>query len=116
MGIPIAYRPSFSVNHATHSLARLLRMWYGEMAVNSIAMKLADPSAPGAGLLRLGPLAAAALAAKRLVQGLATILRAHRWMRVSLIELAFHVALLALFMPAYFVGLCRQWWLNRHRI
>jgi hypothetical protein len=116
MGIPIAYRPSLRINHATHSLGEMLRMWYGEMAVNSVAMKVADPSAPGAGLLRLGPLAAAALAAKRLLQGVTTMYHARRWLQVSLPEWVFHSGLLALFMPAYFLGLSREWWLNRQRI
>lgn len=116
MGIPIAYRPSLSINHKTHSCREMLEMWYGEMAVNSISMKLADRSSPGAGLLRLGPVAAAALAVKRFLQGMATMYRARHWLHISLLELALHFGLLALFMPAYFVGLCRQLWLNRHHI
>ncbi len=116
MGISIAYRPSLSIDHRTHSLGQMTAMWYGEMAVNSIAIKLADPSSPGAGLLRLGPIAAAALAAKRLLQGVGSMYRARRWLHIPLLELGFHTCLLSLLMPAYFLGLCRQLFLNRGRI
>jgi len=113
MGIPIAYRPALRIQHDTHSLAEMFGMWYGEMAVNSLAMKRADPTAPGAGLLRLGPIAAAGLAAKRWLQGLACMSRARRWLGVSLPELGLHAGLLALMMPAYFSGLCREWFRTR---
>jgi glycosyltransferase involved in cell wall biosynthesis len=113
MGIPIAYRPSPSIDHSTHSLSEMLAMWYGEMAVNSVAMKRADPTAPGAGLLRLGPIAAAALSAKRWLQGVLSMSRARRWLNISLLELGLHVGLLTLMMPAYFAGLCRAWFLTR---
>jgi glycosyltransferase involved in cell wall biosynthesis len=113
MGIPIAYRPALRIHHDTHSLSEMFAMWYGEMAVNCVAMKRADPSAPGAGLLRLGPAAAAALAAKRWVQSVISMSRARRWLDISLPELGLHVALLTLVMPAYFGGLCRSWFLTR---
>jgi len=113
MGIPIAYRPALRIHHDTHSLAEMFGMWYGEMAINSIAMKRADPTAPGAGLLRLGPIAAAGLAAKRWLQGIASMSRARRWLGISWPELGLHVGLLALMMPSYFAGLCRQWFLTR---
>jgi cellulose synthase/poly-beta-1,6-N-acetylglucosamine synthase-like glycosyltransferase len=113
MGIPIAYRPSPVIDHSTHSLGQMFAMWYGEMAVNSVAMKRADPSAPGAGLLRLGPIVAAALAAKRWLQGVVSMSRARHSLSISHPELVLHVGLLTLMMPAYFAGLCRAWFLSR---
>jgi len=116
LGVPIAYRPAIQINHATHSVGGMVRMWFGEMAVNSIAMKLADRSAPGAGLLRLGPIAAGAFSAKRWLQGLVGMAQARAAAGIARPELPIHVVLFSLLMPVYFLGLCQELFAQRHRI
>lgn|GEM_PF-2096445 len=108
LGVPIAYRPAIRVHHSTHSLTGMMHMWFGEMAANSIAMKLADHAAPGAGLLRLGPAAAFAFTAKRWLQGLVSMCRARAAAGISRAELGMHMLLFSLLMPVYFLGLCEQ--------
>jgi hypothetical protein len=115
-GAPIVYRPCIRVLHSTHSMVGMVRMWFGEMAANSIAMKLADRSSPGAGLLRLGPVAAGAFAAKRWLQGLAAMPRARTALSMSIPELAIHVLLFSLLMPVYFLGLCKELLTHRREI
>ncbi len=116
MGLTIDYRPTMKVVHRSYSWAELVSLWRGEMAVNSVAMKLADPLAPGGALLKLGPLGAAALAGKRLLQGIATMVRVRGHLGVSIPELALHLLLFGVLMVAYFVGLCEQLWEHRNEI
>ena len=107
-GIAIAYRPAMRVNHVTHPWRKFVALWYGELAVNCVATKRADPTSPGARWLWLGPLAALALAGKRWLQGVRDTLRARPWLRISWLEVALHACLLALCMPVYWLGLCRE--------
>jgi hypothetical protein len=107
-GIPIYYRPSVQIDHATHSLGTVIRFWHGEMARNAVSIKLADGSLPLARLLWLGPIAAGILTAGRLWHGVQAVLRSRRSLQVSLPEAALHCCLLACLMPSYFTGLCRE--------
>jgi len=116
MGIPIRYRPSVKIDHVTHSLGRVIEMWYGELAENAIAIKLADPSLPGARHLWLGPIMAAALTANRLRQGIVAILHARDSLPISLLEVGFDICLLVCLLPVYFLGLCKHLFLAREQI
>ncbi|MGD2146589.1 MAG: glycosyltransferase family 2 protein [Anaerolineae bacterium] len=107
-GIPIRYRPSFVIDHATHSLRTIVGFWHGEMAENAIAIKLADPSLPLARRLWLGPMAAAILAAGGFWHGARAMLRKRHSLHVSLPEVVVHSCLLVCMMPGYFLGLCRE--------
>lgn len=83
-------------------------MRYGELVVNCVATKRADPTSPGARWLWLGPLVALALAGKRWLQGVRDALYARAWLHISWPEVALDVCLLALCMPVYWLGLCRE--------
>ena len=108
MGIEIHYRPSMKVDHTTHNLGQIARSWYGEMAENAVAMRKADPTLPGAGLLRFGPVAGALLSGGRLVQTVANMHRFRRALSIPIYEVWVHSFILACLMPAYFAGLVRQ--------
>jgi glycosyltransferase involved in cell wall biosynthesis len=106
-GLPIHYRPSMKIRHATNSLAEIFRIWYRDMATNAVLMRRVDRSIPGARLLWTGPVAAALITAGRFAHGARTFFAARRTLHASRAEAAFHGALLACLMPGYFVGLCR---------
>jgi len=116
LGIPIHYRPALEIDHATHPLGTIISYWYGEMAENAIAIKLEEPSLPGARLLWLGPVAALALAAARLTHGVRASLRSRHDLSISLLEVGAHACLYAGLTLAYFLGLCREIGRNWERI
>ena len=115
-GIAIHYCPSMQIDHITHSMIAIFRLWNGELARNAVDIKLADPSLPAARLLWLGPVAAGALAVSRFLQGVRNVFRVRHAMHVSLPEAVLHCCLLACLAPAHFLGLCREIWLNRDHI
>jgi len=112
MGIIIYSRPSLKIDHIGNSLSRIIGLWQ-EMAKNAVAMRRVDRSMPGAGLLSLWPVAAALIAAGRLVQSSLTMIRTRRTFHISIPELGFHIVFLTYLMPVYFLGLCRQLFLTR---
>ncbi|MFC1850938.1 glycosyltransferase family A protein [candidate division CSSED10-310 bacterium] len=116
MGVPIQYCPQVKIDHITHSIYQIIEMWSGEIAINAIAIKLADPSLPGAQMLRLGPIIAAAFALNRFRQGIGSLLSAHSSLKTSWFESGIHMFLLALLMPVYYVGLCREMYKKRDLI
>jgi glycosyltransferase involved in cell wall biosynthesis len=115
MGIKIFYAPSIKIDHITHSLFEIFRIWYAEIAKNAIATRMVDHSLPGARFLGLGPLLAAMITAGRFVQVGTTMIRKRCSWSMSPTELGFHMALFACLMPVYFLGMCRHLLIGRDR-
>jgi glycosyltransferase involved in cell wall biosynthesis len=108
MGIIISSRPSLKIDHIGNSLTRIIGLWYGMAAKNAVAMRRVDSSRSEARLLSLWPVAAALIAAGRLVQSSLAMIRTRRMFHISIPELGFHIVFQIYLMPVYFVGLCRQ--------
>lgn len=112
MGIIIYSRPSLKIDHIGNSVSRIIGLWE-EMAKNAVVMRRVDRSMPGARLLSLWPVAAALIAAGRLVQSSLTMIRTRRTFHISIPEFGFHIVFLTFLIPVYFSGLCRQLFLTR---
>jgi glycosyltransferase involved in cell wall biosynthesis len=113
MGIIIYSRPSLKIDHIGNSFTRIIWLWYEMAAKNAVATRRVDSSTSGARLLSLWPVAAALIAAGRLVQSSLTMIRTRRMFRISIPELGFHIVFQTYLMPVYFLGLCRQLFLTR---
>ncbi len=113
MGIIIYSRPSLKIDHIGNSLTRIIGLWYDMAAENAVAMRRVNPSRSEVRLLSLWPVAAALIAAGRLVQSSLAMIRTRRMFHISIPELGFHIVFQIYLMPVYFLGLCRQLLLTR---
>lgn len=116
MNIPIHYRPQVKINHISHSFAGLIDICYNEIAINAIALKLEDTSLPGARFLWSGPIIAAAFTLNRFLQGIGSLVQARHSLRIRWFEFGIHTFLMAILMPVYYAGLCREMWSRRDQI
>ncbi len=113
MGITIYSRPSVKIDHVGNSLTRVIGLWYEMAAVNAVAMRRVESSKSGALLLKVWPVAAALIAAGRLVQSSLSMIRTRRMFRIPIPESGFHIVFQIYLMPVYFLGLCRQFVMTR---
>jgi hypothetical protein len=96
------------IDHVGNNLPRILGLWYAELSQNAVAMRIADPGMPGAGLLSIWPVAAGAITAGRVFQSAMAMFCNRKAFQIPLPEVFFHLGLLIALSPVYFAGLCRQ--------
>jgi len=116
MGVTIQYQPGAKIDHITHSILKIVKIWYREMAKDAIEMRMVDPSIPGAPLLRLFPFLAVIVTMGRFIQGSIRIIRERNSLCISSLELVFHIGLFSCLMPVYFCGLLHKLLANHREL